>query len=356
MPHIDVDVGSQVPFTVADEYKPTFKAMQEQNLGIVLTQNNGGNIDNATASQLNTLNEAQLNTLMTAIANNSTTAMQYLHVGYDITGTQLSNFYLALVTKIVKVPNNGQDLLNAVTKTTLGKAIKTMGYNLKCYVIGNATAGTFHNKGVIQAVTTQLISASDLINEFGTLDEARQNIHNQIINNFKAKAEEAFSSKGITATVIAASVDTFEFEKVYVASPIAGRPPTIKYKANMTLNLTVDTDKALTGNSLTVICLVIVGLIIIGCIAAVTVPAAIKDWLISMTTSTSTFTEDIYGWVFNPNTGQYEWQKTQTRTGTDTNPDLGGIGEVGILLIGGVLIIGVAGAMILGIGKFKGGK
>jgi hypothetical protein len=197
--------------------------------------------------------------------------------------------------------------------------------------------GTYHNKGIIETITSKWIPVYELVNAYGSEEQALLELRNQATAQLKSQFETAFAQQGATVTVISADITDFHLEKATSNVPL--QTPVLQARLHMTVNLTIDSNKPFMQSPLVLWVILAIGIAVAGTAAAITVPAAIADWLKSMTTKTQTFTQETYGWVKNPNTGQYEWKVTNTKTGTTTSPDYGGIGEIGIIAVGGAVVL-----------------
>jgi len=112
----------------------------------------------------------------------------------------------------------------------------------------------------------------------------------------------------------------------------------IKQFAKLELGCTVqyDSDQPIHNPLIATIIKYVIGAIV-GIIIAYFAIEAVKQWLISMTTTTSEWSS--WEWVENPETGEWEWKQTsEGKTVTPDIPGIAGVGAIGIVLVVVVLL------------------
>ena len=334
----DLETGTQVSFTAADKVSLLVKALQNQTIGIIGRQFIAATVNAQTASAMQNLTNADLASVAAFIGVQATATVKYMHLAYDINGNNVTNYYLGLVVQIDRVPNNGQDIANAIHASPLGYITDQFAsYGYEAYIIGNPPVGTYHFSQQITAMTSDSIQEKELIDAYGSIEAAKQHLMNLFIANAQAKFQQAYSEQGANVTVISAEILNCDLIKTAVYGSLY---PT--YKLTVKIDLTLDSDIPFQNSP--IIPLVIIAIfagiaLVVG--AYVGIPALFK-WLESMTTKEVVSTQKTYGWQLNPNTGLYEWVLTDERTETITEPDLGGMGSLGIIIaalgVGAILL------------------
>jgi hypothetical protein len=327
---IDLQTGTQVGFTAADKVNLLTKALQNQTIGVVGQQYIAKNVNDQTANALKALTQQNLADLCTQISQLSSSTVQYAHLAYDIEGNTVTNYYLGLVTRINYVPNNGQDIANAIHASPLGYITDQFAsYGYEAYIIGNPPMGTFHFKQTITAETKNWLPRTQFQAQFASEEIGKQELSNQVIAQAQSKFQQAYNEQGYNVTVISATLTETTLLKRLA---VAGMMRDYEYGFRYTIEIVLDSDKAFQNSPIAPLVIVAFGLAIALIAAAIVVPLAISEWLKSMTTKTWTSKQTTYGWVKNPNTGEYEWKETETKEESGTSPDLGGIFTTGTII------------------------
>ena len=351
---IDFETGAQQPFTAGDKVSLSTKALQNQTIGIIGKQFISATVDAPTAAFLPTMTQQNLTDLAAFIGQHSSTQVLYAHIAYDINGNVVTNYYLGIVAKINYVPNNGQDIANAVHLSPLGYITDQFAsYGYDAYIIGQPPVGTFHYKQTITTKTDNWISLPNLLSAYSSEQAALDDLRNKFLAEIQNSTQQAYAAQGINVNVISANVLDCHLEK---ASFVSGLQRETGCKFVITFELVLDSDIAFQNSPIAP--LVIAALILLAKILAAAVVIAITvylivEWLKAMTTQTYTSEQTTYGWVANPNTGVYEWKPISTKTESGTNPDIGGILSVGSIAVIGVVVVVVVILAMLG---FRGGS
>jgi hypothetical protein len=339
------EIGTEVEFTAADKLPLEVKALQNQYLGVVGHQYIAANVAQNIADALNNFTTQNLQDIATYIAQYCSNTVKYMKVSWNMgANNHVTDFVIGCVIQITAVPNNGADLINAIHSGPLGyitDAFPSFGYD--AYIIGNPAGNTIPYVQTFSAATTDWLSLQTLLDNYGTEEHAIEELRNHFVNNIAAKLVEGYAHEGI----IGVTVKTAEITDVHLEKKlgVVGLQKALGCRFWISAKITLDSTTQLHTHSITLIVLAIgwtIAAIVIG-LAAV---AMIGDWLKSMTTSTVTSTETVYGWRQNPGTGEWEWVPVSTKTETETNPDLGGIWSIGMII---AIIVGVGLLIVLGI-------
>ena len=331
------ETGTEVPFTAGDKVGILTVALQGQNIGIVGILRVPGTVDALTISMLNNFTQQNLTGIATKIGTDSSTTIKYMKMSWNLSGSRITDLVIGLVVTINTVPNNGQDLINAVMVwgplQYLLSQIPPLGYD--AYIVGTPPVGTYHQTITLTVSTDKSIPLSSIISEYGTEQQAKDTIRNQILADAQAKYKQALADQGYEANVISVTILNMEFIK----------DQNNNCKLSITMELVVDTNKPMLENTLSttktfLFWFIIIAIVII--ILAISVPILLFDWFKSMTTKTATVTEKKYGWIVDPVTGARTWGVISESTSTETGPDYGGILMVaigGVVLIGGLYVV-----------------
>ena len=351
---IDIETGTQQPFTAGDKVSLSTKALQNQTIGIIGKQFISATVNVATAAFLPTMTQQNLTDLAAFISQHSSTQVMYAHIAYDINGNVVTNYYLGIVAKINYVPNNGQDIANAIHLSPLGYITDQFAsYGYDAYIVGSPPIGTFHYKQTITIKTDNWASLDDLLSVYSSEQAALDDLRNRVLAELQNATHQAYAQQGITVTVISANVLDYHLEKTDFALGFVGRR---SCKFVITLEIVLDSDRAFQNSPIAPI--VIAALIILAKIIAAAVIITIVayfliEWLKAMTTQTYTSEQTTYGWVQNPTTGVYEWKPISTKTESGTMPNVGGILSVGTVAVIGVVAVIIVILAMLG---FRGGQ
>lgn len=349
---IDLQTGQQVPFTAGDKVTLGTKALQDQFIGIVGQQFISANVNATQAAILTNMTQQKLADLSNFISSASTSTVQYLHLAYDINGNTVTNFYLGIVTKIFYVPNNGQDIANAIHTTLLGAIIDTFpSYAYDAYIIGSPPMGTFHYKQSISTQTEKFLRKEEILNIYQNETIALAELQNKFLANIQQATQQAYRDQGINVILISANITDIHFEKKTYEEMYQTMED---WRLSISYDLVLDSDRAFQNSPIAPI--VLAALILIAKIVAAAVVIGIAsylvvEWLKAMTTKTWSSEQIEYGWVFNPNTGEYDWKETSRKTESGTGPAV-----EGMLVIGAVVAaVAVVGILIVA-SKFRGSK
>ena len=185
---------------------------------------------------------------------------------------------------------------------------------------------------IVTSKTTQDLPLSMLVSQFGS----EQAFIDYMMNNLPSKLVDAFvegyRQQGVTdinilwARVNSCILDPFAKNSGRAIGVIA-------------VQIEFETDRAdLQASPIGAFVIIAIGIAVALFIAACTMTfwlPVIIDWLKSMTTKE--VTSEKYDWVKNPDTGEYEWKKVSSETKTE--PDIGGIGTIGLILIAIVVVM-----------------
>lgn len=353
MPYFET--GTPVEFTAADKVDMLTFALQGQNIGIVGTQNQPATVDSQTVNMFNTFTNQNLADIASEIGGKASASVRYMKVSWNLNGSTLTDLVIGFVATIGSVPNNGQDLVNALSSGPLGYVLgQISSYHWDGYIIGKPPVGTYHQKITISTESKEHVLVKPVLDAYGTkenaINDVRQAVLASIQNNFKsAMAEKA----GANITVISANILNIELREQL---DLFSRQ--LYYKLFMKMEVVVDSDTPLSENQqigkklmpgFGTIIAAIIAIILVGG-AVYIAHDAIIALVISSTTTTSEFVNEKYGWVIDPVTGESEWVVVERTTGSTTSPDYGGIlttfislAVVGLIAYGGLKVIGSLG-------------
>jgi len=330
MPYFET--GVQVPFTAADKVNLLTVALQGQNIGIVGLLRVPGTIDVPTVAMLNNFTQQNLTDIATKIGTDSSTTVKYMKMSWNLSGSTITDLVLGLAVQITSVPNNGQDLINAVMVwgplQYLLDQIPSLGY--EAYIVGTPPVGTYHSTITVTVESENTVPLSTIMSDYGSEQSAIDSWRNKIIAGVQAQYTGKLAEQGITATVISATVLNMQLIK----------DSNNNCKLTITMEIVTDTNKPINDVTLgrSLIAPIIVAIIIIAIIASIAAAAIVADDILTkMVTKTVTVTEKTYGWIVDPVTGARTWGVVKETTRTETGPDYGGIL---MLAVGGVVLIG----------------
>ena len=331
MPYFET--GVQVPFTAADKVNLLTVALQGQNIGIVGLLRVPGTVDAPTVSMLNNFTQQNLTGIATKIGTDSSTTIKYMKMSWNLSGSRITDLVIGLVATINTVPNNGQDLINAVMVwgqlPYLLNQIPPLGWD--SYIIGNPPVGTYHQTITVTVESENTVPLSTIISDYGSEQSAIDSWRNKIIAGVQAQYTGKLAEQGITATVISATVLNMQLIK----------DSNNNCKLTITMEIVADTNKPILDETLGIhqlLAPIVIALIIIAIIAIVAATAIVADDILTkMVTKTVTITEKTYGWIVDEVTGARYWGVVKETTKTETGPDYGGIL---MLAVGGVVLIG----------------
>jgi hypothetical protein len=354
MPYFET--GTEVTFTAADKVLLNTKALQGQTIGVVGNQYIAANVADNIATALNNFTMQNLTDIAAEISTFLSNPVRYMKVSWNMGANNLvTDFVIGCVVQIGNVPNNGADLQNAVHSTPLGyitDAFPSFGY--AAYIIGTPPVGTFHYKQTVTAKTDNWLPLPTLLEEYGTEAAAIAELQNKFIANIKSATEQAYQQQGITVNVISATVTDIHLEKrLAVSGLLKGTECRLVVSFEIVLDSNIAFQKSPIAPLVLAALLVLAKIIAIAIVVGITA-YLIVEWLKAMTTHTYTSEQTQYGWVLNPNTGDWEWKATSTKTESGTNPDIGGIFSVGTIVIVIVIVaIFIFGSRFIGKGEKK---
>lgn len=335
MPYFET--GTQISFTAGDKVALDVSALQEQHIGIVGTQRVAGNVDAATVAMLNSFTQQNLADNATFIGQKASCTINYMRLSWNLNGSTVTDLVIGLVATIDKVPNNGQNLINAVLfdpsplKYLLDQ-IPQLAYD--AYIIGTPPIGTYHYVISATSEATQQVLDSEIVREFGSKENALAEFRNAFLANLQNATQQSFSEKGYTVNVVSAQIlDIHWIEKSIYGTIYPSSALSVTYEVTLDSNVPFQ-NSPIAPLVLAAIILIIKFLIVAA--VAVTVSYLIIQMLKSMVTKTWTSKQTTYGWVLNPNTGEWEYLPISTKEESGTAPDLGG--ET-IFIIGAVIVI-----------------
>lgn len=334
MPYFET--GTEVPFTAGDKVGLLMVALQRQNIGIVGVLRVPGTIDAPAMSMLNNFTQQNLTDIAAFVSTNCSNPVKYMKMSWNLSGSTITDLVIGLVVTIDAVPNNGQDLINAVMVQGplqyLLDQIPSLGYD--AYIIGTPPVGTYHQTITVTAESENTVPLSTIMSDYGSEQSAIDSWRNKIIAGIQAQYASRLAEQGITATVISATVLSMQLIK-----------DNDNCKLTITLEIVVDTNKPINDVALgrSLIAPIIIAIIVIAIIASIAATSIVADDILTkMTTKTVTITEKKYGWVKNPGTGEWSWVVVSESTSTETEPDYGGILTVavaGVIVVGGIYAI-----------------
>jgi hypothetical protein len=334
MPYFET--GTEVPFTAGDKVNLLTVALQGQNIGIVGLLRVPGVIDAPATSMLNNFTQQNLTDIAAFVSANCSNPVKFMKMSWNLSGSTITDLVLGLVVTIDAVPNNGQDLINAVMVQGplqyLLDQIPSLGYD--AYIIGSPPVGTYHQTITVTAESGNTVPLSTIMSDYGSEQSAIDSWRNKIIAGVQAQYTSRLAEQGITATVISATVLNMQLIK-----------DNDNCKLAITLEIVADTNKPINDVTLgrSLIAPIIIAIIIIAIIASIAAAAIVADDILTkMVTKTVTVTEKTYGWIVDPVTGEKTWGIVNETTRTETGPDYGGILTVAVasvVVVGGIYAI-----------------
>lgn len=340
MPYFET--GTPVPFTAADQVQMLTVALQGQHIGVYGYETQGGAVDSATVNMLNNFTQQNLTDIAAQIGSNSTTAVDYMRMSWNLSGSTVTDLVVGVVVTIGTVPNNGQDIINAMMVQGplqyLLAQITHMDY--KAYIIGTPPVGTYHQTITVTGSSDKSVPLSNIISEYGTEQAAIDDLRNKFIADAKSKYEQALTEQGYTVTVISANVLNIELVKDQNNNCTLAMTMELTVDSNKPILL--DTNKTFDARGYFVVTATFIILLVSAIILAISVPILIWDLVKSWTTKRVVITEKKYGWIVDPVTGQRTWGVVSETTSDITSPDYMGILTVavgGVILIGGLMFV-----------------
>lgn len=173
-------------------------------------------------------------------------------------------------------------------------------------------------KQTINTVTKASVSYSEMLSHWGSEEAFINDISTQAYGSMVDKFVEAYAEQAITIEPILPA----EFHLTLLK-----QGDDLKVKCSMPISFYCESN--LQGSPILVAVIIAIGIAVALIVAAFTIPPAFRDWLKSMTTTTST--SEKWEWVLNPDTGEYDWKLVSSETFSEPNPF--GIGSIGIILI-----------------------
>lgn len=349
MPYFET--GTPVEFTAADKVDMLTFALQGQNIGIVGTQNQPATVDSQTVNMFNTFTNQNLADIASEIGGKASASVRYMKMSWNLNGSTLTDLVIGFVATIGSVPNNGQDLVNALSSGPLGYVLgQISSYHWDSYIIGKPPVGTVHQELIFSTETKDYILVKTVLDEYGTKENAINIFRNTMIasiqNNFVSAVAE---TAGANVNVISAEVLNIELRE---SLDLFSRQ--LKYKLYMTSKVVFDSDtllnettqisqKLLPHWAIAVILILAVG-------TSVGVGVGLSNWISNQNVKSYENYYKKYGWELNPNTGI--WERVVTEEGTEKwkEPDYGGIlttfislAVVGLIAYGGLKVVGSLG-------------
>lgn len=326
MPYFET--GTEVPFTAADEVNLLTYALQGQHIGDLGIQRYPVAVDAPTQDMLNNFTTQNLTDIANFIASNASVNVEYMKMSWNLQGATITDLVIGLVATITAIPNNGQDIINAMmVQGPIQYLLDQVPMLFSAYIIGKPPVGTYHQK-ITTTIESEWGPYSSIISEYGSEQQAINILRNQIIADLQAKYVQKLAEQGITATVISVTVLNMQFLR-----------NGDNCKLTMTMEVVIDSDTPIFEGNLPIPA---IAWIILAIVLAITVPPSVAWVIVSMTTKTVTTEELEYGWVVNPVTGEAEWVVVRKTTKTETSPDYGGILMMAVgatILIGGLATV-----------------
>lgn len=347
MPYFET--GTPVPFTAADKVNLLTVALQGQHIGIVSRQRTPNTIDAATVSMLNNFTQQNLTDNAAFIGANSSATVNYMKMSWNLSGSTITDLVIGFVGTITTVPNNGQDLINALMKQgPLQYLLDQVPSLYDAYIIGNPPVGTYHQTITVTGSSDKSVPLSGIISTYGTEQQATDDVRNQLLANAKTHYEQALREHGYEGVLISATVLNIELVKDQNSN----------CKLSMTIEFVADTNKPIL--EVTLHAQKLFGplfwgtVLLIALILSISVPILVADLIKSWTTKKTTITEKKYGLIVDPVTGTRTWGVVWEGTKDVTEPDYIGILTIavaGVILIGGLWVL----SKFMGSGRRAGG-
>lgn len=350
MPYFET--GTPVEFTAADKVDMLTFALQGQNIGIVGTQNQPATVDSQTVNMFNNFTNQNLADIASEIGGKASASVRYMKVSWNLNGSTLTDLVIGFVATIGSVPNNGQDLVNALSSGPLGYVLgQISSYHWDGYIIGKPPVGTYHQEIDVTVETKDYILAKTVLDAYGTKENALLEFRNAMIAGIQNHFASAMAEQGVNVTVISGNIVNMELKP-----SLDFFSKQLYFKLLTQMKIVVDSDTPLLEQQQIGKKLFPWGFILAVAIIAVATGASIglmigiSAWFSNISVKTTTVTEKEYGWVINPSTGEPEWVVVKETTKTETSPDYGGIvtafiglAVAGLIAYGGLKVIGSLG-------------
>jgi len=196
----------------------------------------------------------------------------------------------------------------------------------------------FRYEQTFTAVTTSEISYDAITAHFGSEQAALDDFLSQVTPVIGDSVIQGYADQNVAVTVISSNLEKVWFDAAKKRRNIA--------TLIATFHVVIETEADLQKSPIAPLVIIAIGLAIALIVAAYVGVPLFFDWLKSM--STDTIQSDKYAWVQNPDTGVWEWKLVSSETHTE--PSIGGIASIGIILI---VLVAVFLLFMVGIPSFR---